>query len=196
MTDLFLYLHYLHLMRIEDIFPDFKSKRRNSCAFIGWINSSWKQIPVYISQDIILVYIIQVYISHDVLFVTLFLQIYLVHLIWKEGRGTGRVKLSSTYFSLSQKASILTLKIVKKWLSLLLMFKSPSLELEAGSFRLFSLSERQIASFQHTFKFFIYWSSNADRTLRTWSKYLKSGINLLHKVLSKWRNFKTAFIII
>lgn len=110
--------------------------------------------------------------------------------------GTGRMKLSSPYFSLSQKASILTLKIVKKWLSLLLMFKSPSLELEAGSFRLFSLSERQIASFQHTFKFFIYWSSNADRTLRTWSKYLKSGINLLHKVLSKWRNFKTTFIII
>ena len=77
--------------------------------------------------------------------VTLFLKICLVQYF---------LQLSLFYSSLSPNVTILTSEIVKKLLSLLLVFKTPSLELETRSFRLFSLSEKQMACFQYTFQIF------------------------------------------
>ena len=114
--------------------------------------------------------------------VTLFLKICLVQYF---------LQLSLFYSSLSPNVTILTSEIVKKLLSLLLVFKTPSLELETRSFRLFSLSETQMACFQHAFQLF----NLLKHHHRTWSKELKSGINLKQYVLSKW-NFKTTFITI
>ena len=118
--------------------------------------------------------------------VTLFLKICLVQYF---------LQLSLFYSSLSPNVTILTSEIVKKLLSLLLMFKTPSLELEKNLSGYFHFLKSKWLAFNTPSSFLIYWSTIIDKNLRTWSEELKSGINLRQYVSSKW-NFETTFITI